>query len=121
MKISVGTDIIEIERIKIAIERNKEKFLSSIYTENEIKYCEERKIQKYQSYAARFAAKEAVFKALSDYINFEFSLKDFEIENDKNGKPKVKLNFKLQELESIEVSISHCKEYAVAYVTAIFK
>ena len=121
MKLSVGTDIIEIERIKTAIERNEKKFLTSIYTENEIKYCEARKLQKYQSYAARFAAKEAVFKALSDYIDFEFSLKDFEVQNDDSGKPNIKLNFKLQELDSIEVSISHCKEYAVAYVTAIFK
>lgn len=121
MKILVGTDIIEIERIKKVIERNKNKFLDSIYTKNEIEYCESRKVQKYQSYAARFAAKEAVFKALSDYIDFPVSFNEFEIINNQNGKPKVKLKFEIQDLESIEISISHCKEYAVAYATAVFK
>ena len=120
MKISVGTDIIEIERIKNAIKRNEEKFLKSIYTENEVKYCEGKKLQRYQSYAARFAAKEAIFKALSDYIDFNVSFNDFEILNNKNGKPEVRLSFKMESLDSIELSISHCKEYAVAYVTAIF-
>lgn len=121
MKISVGTDIVEIERIKKAIERKEEKFLESIYTEREIEYCETRKIQRYQSYAARFAAKEAIYKALSEYINFEYSFKDFEIVNSKKGKPEVSLNFKLKNLKSIEISLSHCKEYAVAYVTAILE
>jgi len=45
----------------------------------------------------------------------------FEILNNKNGKPEVRLSFKMESLDSIELSISHCKEYAVAYVTAIFK
>lgn len=121
MKISVGTDIIEIERIKKIIENKKEKFLNSMYTENEIKYCESKNVQKYQSYAARFAAKEAIYKALSSYINFEYSWKDFEIVNSENGKPKINLHFNIEGLENIEISISHCKEYAVAYVTALFK
>lgn len=121
MKISVGTDIIEIERIKKIIENKKEKFLNSMYTENEIKYCESKNVQKYQSYAARFAAKEAIYKALSSYINFEYSWKDFEIVNSENGKPKINLHFNIESLENIEISISHCKEYAVAYVTALFK
>lgn len=121
MKITVGTDIIEIERIKRIIENKKEKFLESMYTKTEIEYCESKNVQRYQSYAARFAAKEAIYKALSDYINFEYSWKDFEIVNNKNGKPEINLNFKIKELENIEISISHCKEYAVAYVTAIFK
>ena len=59
MKISCGTDIIEIERIKESIENLGENFLKKIYTENEIKYCESKKNMKYQHYAARFAAKEA--------------------------------------------------------------
>lgn len=121
LKISVGTDIVEIERIKNAIERKKEKFIESIYTSGEIEYCEARKLQKYQSYAARFSAKEAIYKALSDYINFKYSFKDFEIVNNENGKPEVKLNFELKNLKSIDISLSHCKEYAVAYVTAILE
>lgn len=121
MKISVGTDIIEIERIKNAIQRNPEKFLNSIYSKSEIEYCESKKIQKYQSYAARFAAKEAVYKALSNKLNFEYSWTDFEILNDEKGKPLVNLKISILGLESIDISISHCKQYAVAYVTAIFK
>lgn len=121
MKISVGTDIVEIERIKKAIERKEEKILESIYTNREIEYCEARKLQKYQSYAARFAAKEAIYKALSKYIDFEYSFKDFEIVNSKNGKPEVSLNFELKNLKSIDISLSHCKEYAVAYVTAMLE
>lgn len=121
MEISVGTDIIEIDRIKTSIERKGDKFLQSIYTENEIKYCEERRMQKYQSYAARFAAKEAIYKALSTYTENNYNWKDLEIINLPNGKPEVRLNFEVPNLESIDISISHCKEYAVAYVTAIFK
>lgn len=121
MRISVGTDIIEIERIKKIIENKKDKFLESIYTKCEIEYCESKNVQKYQSYAVRFAAKEAIYKALSDYIVSNYSWKDFEIVNNNKGKPEVKLNFKIENLENIELSLSHCKEYAVAYVTAIFK
>lgn len=121
MKISVGTDIVEIERIKKAIERKEEKFLESIYTDREIEYCEARKLQKYQSYAARFAAKEALYKALSEYINLKYSFKDFEIVNNEKGKPEVNLNFELENLKSIDISLSHCKEYAVAYVTAMLE
>lgn len=121
MKIAVGTDIIEIERNKKIIETKKEKFLEAMYTEKEREYCESKNVQKYQSYAARFAAKEAIYKALSNYINFEYSWRDFEILNSENGKPEVHLNFKIKDLENIEISISHCKQYAVAYVTVLFK
>ena len=118
--IRCGTDIIEISRIKIAIETN-DKFIDRIFTDSEILYSESKKSQKYESYAARFAAKEAIYKALSKYINFEYTWKDFEILNDEKGKPFVKLNFKIDYLEDLEISLSHCKEYAVANVVAIYK
>jgi len=121
MKIANGTDIIEIERIQKDIEKLGEKFLNRIFTKSEIDYCESKKTQKYQSYAARFAAKEAIYKALSDYINFEYSWKDFEILNNEKGKPYVKLNFQIEQLVNLELSLSHCKEYAVANVVAIYK
>lgn len=120
MKILNGTDIIEIKRIKKDIEEKGNKFLNKIYTKNEIEYCETKNIQKFQSYAARFAAKEAAFKALSPYINFEYSWKDFEVQNDKTGKPFLKLHFEIENLKELELSISHCKEYAVANVIAIY-
>ena len=62
MSISCGTDIIEIERIRHSIEKLGEKFLNKVYTNNEIQYCENKRKQRYQHYAARFAAKEAIFK-----------------------------------------------------------
>ena len=65
MKITCGTDIIEIERIKECITDLKETFINKIYTEKEKEYCENKKLAKYQHYAARFAAKEAIFKAIS--------------------------------------------------------
>lgn len=121
MKIVNGTDIVEISRIREDIEKMGDRFLKRIYTKNEIEYCESKKTQKYQSYAARFAAKEAIYKALSKYINFEYTWRDFEILNDEKGKPFVKLNFKIDNLEDLEISLSHCKEYAVANVVAIYK
>ena len=121
MKIVNGTDIVEINRIQNDIEALGEKFLNRIYTKNEIEYCESKKTQKYQSYAARFAAKEATYKALSDYINSEYSWKDFEVLNDENGKPYIKLGIGIPNLEDLSLTLSHCKEYAVANVVAIYK
>ena len=65
MKILTGTDIIEINRIKNSIEELGESFKNKIFTEKEIEYCESRRNAKYQHYAGRFAAKEAIFKAVS--------------------------------------------------------
>ena len=67
MKITCGTDIIEIERVKESIENVGTKFIERVYTEKEIEYCESRKKQKYQHYAGRFAAKEAAFKQFQKY------------------------------------------------------
>ena len=121
MKISCWTDIIEIERVKNSIENIGKRFLETIYTEREIEYCESRKAQKYQHYAARFAAKEAIFKALSTRIDRKYSWKDFEVLNDELGKPKVFLATEINDLEDIDISMSHCKQYAVANVIAIYK
>lgn len=121
MRISCGTDIIEIDRIKDSIDSLGDKFLNTIYTPKEIEYCESRKAQKYQHYAARFAAKEAIFKALSTRIMGKYSWTDFEVLNDEHGKPKVFLATDIPHLEDIDISISHCKLYAVANVIAIYK
>ena len=121
MKILIGTDIVEVDRIKENIIKHENRFLSKIFTKAEIEYCESKKVQKYQSYAVRFAANEAVYKALSTYIIGEYTWKDFEILKTENGRPKVKIHFKIENLEDIDVSLSHCKEYAVAYVMAKFK
>ena len=124
MKIKCGTDIIEIDRIRESIESLGNKFLQKVFTENEIKYCESKKVQKYQHYAARFAAKEAAFKAISESLEdkYELTWSDYEVLNDEIGKPCIKiLGKEIKELESIDLSISHCKQYAVATVVAVFK
>ena len=121
MKITCGTDIIEIKRIQEAIDKYEEKFKTEIFTENEVKYCESHKNQKYQHYAARFSAKEAIFKAISDKIDKNYSWRDFEIINNEIGRPKVNLRIAIPEIESIDISISHCKEYAVANVVVLLK
>ena len=122
MKISCGTDIIEIERIKQSIDDLGKPFIHRVFTENEIKYCESKKAQKYQHYAARFAGKEAVFKAISCILEnkFEISWQDIEILNDNTGRPYVKiLNSNLKNITNIDISLSHCKEYAIANVVII--
>ncbi len=124
MKITCGTDIIEIERVKESIENVGTKFIERVYTEKEIEYCESRKKQKYQHYAGRFAAKEAAFKAISRILDDKYSVcwKDFETINDGQGRPSIILhNINTEKIESIDVSISHCKEYAIANVVILFK
>lgn len=124
MKILCGTDIIEIERIKKSIERSGEKFLNLIYTPAEIEYCESTRNAKYSHYAGRFAAKEAIFKAVSSLLSDKYAITwtDAQVINDKFGNPKIEfLKVKFEQIESIDISISHCREYAVATVTIIIK
>ena len=123
MEITCGTDIIEIKRIIEAIEELGDKFTQKIYTEAEIDYCENKKNQKYQHYAVRFAAKEAVFKAISSKINnkYEIDWKNIEVINDNHGRPNVKIYLKELETLKIDISLSHCKEYAVANVISYWK
>lgn len=122
MQILCGTDIIEIERIKKSIERSGERFLHLIYTPNEIKYCESKKNAKYSHYAGRFAAKEALYKAVYPMLKERFGItwKNAQIINDENGKPKIEfLGIEFEQIKSIDISISHCKEYATANVTIL--
>ena len=122
MEVKTGIDIIEISRIKESIDELQDKFINRIYTDNEINYCESKQNQKYQHYAARFAAKEAVFKAISSFVENKYNIewKDIEVVNDKDNKPIVNIkNKEKYNIQSIDISISHCKEYAVASVVLI--
>ena len=123
MNIKCGVDIIEISRIKRSIEDLGDKFLNKVYTKQEIEYCESKGKQKYQHYAARFAAKEAIFKAVSDSLGdkYELAWKDYEILHDKNGRPVANISKISDKIQDVEVSLSHCKEYAVANVIVLFK
>lgn len=126
MRISTGIDIIEVDRVRKNIEKYGEKFLNKVYTESEIEYCEGKKIQRYESYAGRFAAKEAVFKAISWMLDGKFDVdwKDIEVINDKRGRPLVNVNnnskiSNLEEIISIDISISHVENMAVASVVIV--
>ena len=119
MRTLCGTDIIEIERIKKSIEKSGSSFLNLIYTPAEIEYCESKRNAKYCHYAGRFAAKEAIYKALSTLLpdRFGISWKNVQVINDQNGNPYVEfLDINLSQIKNIDISISHCKEYAVATV-----
>ena len=122
MKILCGTDIIEVGRIRESIERSGDNFLNIIYTPSEIEYCESKRVSKYYHYAGRFAAKEAIFKAVSPLLRnkFDISWHNAEVINDKDGNPKIKfLDINFSKIKDIDISISHCKEYAVATVVVI--
>lgn len=116
MKITCGTDIIEVKRIKDAINKKGDKFLNKIYTPFEIEYCNSKNAMKYQHFAARFAAKEAIFKAISEKMKskYEITWTDVEIKNDEEGKPKVVFLKENYNINQIDISISHVKEYAIA-------
>ena len=123
MELLLGTDIIEVDRIKVAIENGENgRFSARVYTANEIKYCESKKASKYQSYAARFAGKEAVSKAFGTGIGKDASFNEIEILNDELGKPFVNLHGRAKAYyaslgaSGISITLSHCREYAVAYV-----
>ncbi|ETJ16614.1 Holo-[acyl-carrier-protein] synthase [human gut metagenome] len=117
MIIGIGTDIIEIERIEIAVKRTKG-FINKLFTENEINIFESRGF-KSEVIAGNFAAKEAVSKALGTGFR-GFGVKDIEILRDELGKPVVNLNSNVYEIlkrkdVNIHLSISHNRTSAIAY------
>ena len=123
MKISCGTDIIEVARIQNAIEDMGDKFLNKIYTTSEIEYCKKKGIMCYQHFAARFEAKEAIFKAISQSLEnkYDVSWKDAQILNNEEGRPYVQfLNNKIKNIEQIDISMSHIKDYAIASCIIVF-
>jgi holo-[acyl-carrier protein] synthase len=121
--LSVGVDIIEIERIKQVLQRHGERFLRRVYTEAEIAYCRGR----VPELAARFAAKEAASKALGTGIvgRGGISWREVEVLPDARGKPLVHLHGRAQDraqslgLKKFAISLSHSQEYAVAFVVAM--
>ena len=122
MQINIGNDIIETERIKLNFERFGDKFKNRIYTESEIEYCESKGKNKYQSYAARFAAKEAIFKAISIKLVNKYSInwKDIEIINDSNGRPFAEVkNIDLK--MNLDITMAHIEKYAMATALVIFE
>lgn len=122
--IETGIDIVEINRIKKSINSYGDKFISRIFTEKEIEYCQ-KKAKPEENFAVRFAAKEAVMKIYGTGWGEGIKWTDIEIINNKSGKPILNLYNKALEfkkklrLSDISISLSHTKNYATAVAVAI--
>jgi holo-[acyl-carrier protein] synthase len=121
MILGTGVDVAETARIEQALERHGERFSKRIFTAQEIAYCERFK-NKAERYAARFAAKEAAFKALGTGWGAGVRWLDVEITHLASGKPELALTGRAQEVAlalgvaRMQVSISHADRYVVAQV-----
>lgn len=121
MIVSIGTDIIEVYRIRETIERTP-RFVERVFTERERKYCDSKGAAAAQSYAGRFAAKEAFLKALKTGWRGKITWHDIEICNDEQGVPSFNICGEAENLleelgsDKIHLSISHTSEHATAQV-----
>jgi holo-[acyl-carrier protein] synthase len=122
--IGIGTDIVECLRIGRMIERHGEIFLTRVYTDREIRYCQERK-RAVEHFAGRWAAKEAILKCFGTGWSRGLSWTDVEIRNDHSGQPRVLICGAAKDLAQsmriadILISISHCRAYATAQAVAV--
>src|SRR3954453_1444945 len=122
--LGIGTDIIECPRIGRMIEQHGELFLRRVYTEREIRYCQSRK-HAIEHFAGRWAAKEAILKALGTGWSRGIPWTDIEVRNGLDGQPRVLVCGGAKEaplrrgIGDILVSISHCRTYATAYALAV--
>ncbi len=122
--LGIGTDIIEVPRIGRMIEQHGELFLRRVYTEREIAYCQARK-HAYEHFAGRWAAKEAILKAIGTGWARGICWTDLEIRRDPMKGPKVLVRAGAKDaaiqrgIGDILVTISHCRTYATAYALAL--
>ncbi len=122
--IGIGTDITECLRIARMIERHGELFINRVYTPEEIRYCQNRK-QATQHFTGRWAAKEAILKALGTGWRRGISWLDIEVRNEPGGRPVVAVRGGAKEvveqlgITKLLVSISHCRTHATAFAVAL--
>lgn len=122
--VGIGTDIVECLRIAQMIERHGELFLTRVFTQREIEYCSSRKAAT-QHYSGRWAAKEAVLKAMGTGWSNGISWRDIEVRNDESGRPLIALGGAAREtcekmrIHEMLISISHCRSHATAYAIAV--
>ena len=122
--LGIGSDIVECVRIGRMIEQHGELFLRRVYTSREMRYCQARR-HSTEHFAGRWAAKEAVLKALGTGWRRGIGWRDVEIRNDPSGQPHVAVRgyakeiAKRLELQDVLITISHCRTYAVAYAVAM--
>jgi len=119
--VGTGVDLAEVPRIKRSAERFGDRFIRRVFTPLEIAYAE-RKANKYERYAARFAAKEAGMKAIGTGWKRGVRWQDFEVANMPSGKPMLRFHGKAAEfagrlgVRNVSLSITHTKETALAHV-----
>jgi holo-[acyl-carrier protein] synthase len=119
--LGTGVDLAEVARIRASIERYGERFIRRIFTEREAAYAE-RKANKYERYAARFAAKEAGMKALGTGWSGGIRWQDLEVANLPSGRPTLALHGAAHEVaarmgvQTIHLSLTHTSEQALAWV-----
>jgi holo-[acyl-carrier protein] synthase len=126
MIISTGVDLAEVNRIQAALEdpRIGARFRERVFTAKEIEYCEQKERGKYESYAGRFAAKEAVMKALGRGWGAKVRWLDIEVARARSGKPAIVLHDKTARLADElgirrwALSITHTKDHGLAFVVA---
>jgi holo-[acyl-carrier protein] synthase len=122
MVLGVGTDLIETKRIEESIDRYGERFLERVFTPEEIAYCMRKKKNAAESFAARFAAKEAGAKALGTGISRGITWKELEVRRQTSGRPTLHLSGRAAELAGtmgvhrIQLSLTHSREMAMAVV-----
>lgn len=120
-----GVDIVEIKRIERIIRRKRDSFYKKIFTKTEIEYISD-KNHNPKTIGGIFASKEAVSKLIGTGIG-SLSWKDIEVLHDRNGRPFININEKIKgllisiDLNSIEISISHEKEYAICFAIGFLK
>lgn len=126
MIVSVGVDMIEVARIERALKNDSigKRFRDRVYTGNEIAYCERKGLGRYQSYAGRFAAKEAVMKALGSGWGAKVNWLNIEVVRAPGGRPEVRLHDHTSAfaeklgIRRLSLSITHTAAHALAYVIA---
>jgi holo-[acyl-carrier protein] synthase len=122
--LGIGTDIVEVPRIALMIQKHGELFVQRVYTPHEIAYCSASKTCN-QHYAGRWAAKEAVLKALGTGWSQGMHWTDIEVHNESGGRPRIRLGgaardlCERQAIAEVLISISHCRTFAVAYAVAL--
>ncbi|PIQ09342.1 MAG: holo-[acyl-carrier-protein] synthase [Ignavibacteriales bacterium CG18_big_fil_WC_8_21_14_2_50_31_20] len=124
MVFGIGTDLIEIDRIERSIKKFGDHFINKIFTEVEKEYSNS-KGSPFQHFAARFAAKEAIAKALATPNNKGFNWHDIEVFNEPNGFPSARLFGEVKKIlgedKELKISISHSDNYATCVAIVYYK
>jgi holo-[acyl-carrier protein] synthase len=124
MVLGLGSDLIEIRRIEDSIKRFGERFLHRVFTTDEIAYCERKVMHAAESFAARFAAKEATAKALGTGISRGISWREIEVRREPGERPTLSLTGRAAErakamgVRGLQLTLTHSRDVAMAVVLA---